>query len=268
MPRTKTVGASAERTPYKHALLNAILGKILGASSCLPWLTDNLLIDACAGDGSANIWSERSSPLLFLHHANLCKKPTRVVMIEKTPYEYMKLKKLMEEMDTKKIVQVLHGDYRLEEIARAMGCCHRSTNCFLHIDPNNVNDVGSVEHLYRHALSEYLLMLVTLGCNASGVKRLPLKIRKKWFIHLNYLIGLMRDNHDGCLIRLEKDAAQWAYLVTLPTVWKRHIGSVVQDISRLYWAKGVEMCWYRDDPAAFRAMAEKLFLKIDGSEVR
>ena len=268
MPKIHQVGSSAERTPYKHALLNALLGKILGASSRLSWLSDNLLIDACAGDGRSNAWSGTSSPLLFCHHANLAKKPTRCVMIEKSNYEWMILESLIGEIDIRKIVQVLHGDYRSREIAQQIGRCRPFTNCFLHIDPNHANDVGKIEHLYNNVLSEYLLMLVTLGCNASGIKRLPLEQRREWFSCLEYLLQLMRHNHDACLIRLEKDAAQWAYMITSPSVWKGHISAMVRDLSRSYWAKGVEMHWYHDEPKAFWRAAEILFLKIDGSESR
>lgn len=265
MPRIRQVGSSAERTPLKHGLLNMLLGKILGASSRLSWLTNNLLIDTCGGDGCSNAWSGTSSPILFCHHASLCKKPTRCIIVEKSDHEFSKLAALMDIIDTKKIVEVLHGDYRSEEIARAIGRCSPSTNCFLHIDPNHANDVGKIEHLYSN-LSEYVLMLVTLGCNASGIKRLPVEQRMEWFCCLEYLLGIMRHNHDACLVRLEKDAAQWAYLITAPEVWKGHIRTMVRDLSRVYWAKGVEMRWYRDDPKAFWQAAELLFLKIDGSE--
>lgn len=269
MSKRQQVGASAERTPYKHALLNALLGKILGASSRLGWLTDNLLIDACAGDGTENAWSGTSSPLLFCHHAGLCRKPTRCIMIEKSVYEWMNLGGLIDRLKEWHLApentQVLLGDYRSDEIAHAIGCCSPSTNCFLHIDPNHANDVGKIESL-QAILSEYLLMLVTLGCNASGIKRLPVEQRREWFFCLEYLLSLMRHNHDACLVRLEKDAAQWAYLITVPKVWQGHVRQMVNDLSREYWAKGVEQNWYRDDPKAFWKAAERLFLKIDGSE--
>jgi hypothetical protein len=64
-----TVGTSS-RTPFKHWLLNHMLGRIVGALSsgrtpCNPVLT---VVDMCAGDGLSYGESAQSSPAIIAKH--------------------------------------------------------------------------------------------------------------------------------------------------------------------------------------------------------
>ena len=67
---TSKVGKSI-RTPFKHGILNAITGKIVGSVTKQKWLYKDpfIFIDMCAGDGNSDPASGQASPFILLKHA-------------------------------------------------------------------------------------------------------------------------------------------------------------------------------------------------------
>jgi hypothetical protein len=258
------VGSSAH-TPYKHALLDDMVATSLGAASRIEWLSDNLLIDTCAGNGTSNAWSGTSSPEIICRRAERSQaKPTRVVLIDR---DAATVDQLRQKFGLLSNVRIIHGDYQTEYTAGMIGKIYPKANVLLHIDPNHVDDVGLSPWL-RRILPDSTLVLVTLGCNANGIKRLPLDERRQWFKNLEHILQLKLPRHDACLVSLMKDASQWAYVFTIPNKWRARYDAVVRSLARRHWAKGVEMNWLSDGATAFWAAAERLFLKVDGSETR
>jgi hypothetical protein len=271
------VGSSALHTPIKHRFLDIIVGQIVGAASTprLNWIDTFLTIDCCAGNGDASIHSWTSSPEILYKHLDWASRhdlKATGIFIEKHSHTVEMLRRNMllfpkyGELFPNPIppdIIVIHGDYRSSEVAKQIGPVSKKTAVFLHIDPNNVHGVQLSKEL-RAVLPIYTTMLVTLGCNAGGVKRLPESERLQWFDRLEYLLQLMRPHHDACLVQLERDRAQWAYLLTVPKVWRSRIEDVIPKLGDEYWAKGLGYEWYSD--GNFWKMAERLFLKVDGSE--
>jgi hypothetical protein len=262
-PLKSGVGASL-RTPYKHALYSGCLGKCIAASSRLSWIEDNLCIEGCAGGGVSNAFSGTSSPEILLKHISYpLAKPTRAYLIERNVASVDHLRQNMVYAE----IKILHGDYRSPGIARQIGPSGKGTSAFLYIDPNHADDVELSPSL-RAILPIYTLMLITLGCNANGIKRLPTERRVQWFDRLKYLLSIKLDHHDVCLVSLMRDHAQWAYLLSSPTVWRDDYDHIIGGVARKHWTKGVKKNWLSDSRAAFWKAAEYLFLKVDGSEIR
>ena len=164
-------GASIH-TPYKHGLLNDIVAVNLGAASRIEWLSEAVLIDACSGDGVSNGWSGTSSPEIIYYHAGLAKsKPTRVVLIDRDPIAIQQHRQKFGNLPN---VTIIEGNYQSEYTAKMIGPINYKANVLLHIDPNHVNDVDLSAWL-RWILPDSTLVLVTMGCNAHGIKRLPLE---------------------------------------------------------------------------------------------
>jgi len=273
------VGSSAEHTPIKHALLKMVSGQIAGAASKIDRFNELLVIDACAGSGNASIHSGTSSPEILCGHLDWAsshglkargyfveKHDRTVELLARNIGSFSRDNELFPKDDLKQpIIEIFHGDYRSPGLAMRIGPRKLGVTGFLHIDPNHANDVELSGELLA-ALPTDTTMLVTLGCNANGIKRLPAIERIKWFDRVNYLFLLMRRNHDACLIQLQRDKAQWAYLLTVPKVWRDRIGNAIPKLAKLYWAKGVISDWHSDSNENFWKAASRLFLKVDGSE--
>jgi hypothetical protein len=257
-----TVGSSATHTPIKHALYNRSLGRIVGAASQMGLKVT--VIDACSGDGQDTLFSGTCSPSIALKHLQWAQKhgmTTAGYLVERDANTVSLLRQRIADG----LVTIIHGDYRAVDVADVIGPMDSDTTAFLYIDPNHANDVELSPHL-RALLPELTTMLITLGCNANGIKRLPCEERWKWFERVEYLLQLKRPYHEACLVRLERDKHQWAYLLTAPQKWRDRVEKDIDALGKLLWQKGVASHWLSDGEKEFWAAAERLFLKVDGSE--
>jgi len=263
-PPVKTHVGGSLHTPYKHALHDKILGKQIGAATRLPWIEEILYIDACAGSYTANAFSGTSSPQILMKHlAYPFGKPMRCYLIDKNTASVDQLRQHI----TDPRVTILHGDYRSAEIARIIGPSRDGTVAYIYIDPNHADDVEISSHL-RAISPEHTIKLITFGCNASGIKRLPTERRRQWFDRLEYIVSIKPPTHDICLMSLMRDSAQWAYVLSSPIVWRKAYDSIINGVTRMHWTKGVAIHWLSNDVDAFWRAAYRLFLKVDGSETR
>lgn len=126
----------------------------------------------------------------------------------------------------------------------------------MHIDPNHVDNV-ELSPFLRRRLPPLTTNLVTLGCNANGIKRLPPVERKKWFDRLEYLLSLLKPYHDACLIRLERDEGQWAYLLSVPRKWCDRTEPTIRSLGK-FWPKGITRYWFSE--GRLLEAAKELFL--------
>jgi hypothetical protein len=270
------VGSSAEHTPIKHALLKICSGMVAGAASKIPWLDEFMAIDCCAGSAAASIHSGKSSPEILcedLNWASLHGLKATGYFIEKHPHTVGLLRKNMAFFEKygdlfpsaiQPVKTIIHGDYRSADVARQIKPIGPRTAGILHIDPNTVHGVELSEEFRKVLMPGYITTLVTLGCNAGGLKMLPYSERVKWFDRLKYLLKIMRPHHDACLIQLQRDKSQWAYLLTVPKVWRDRIECLIPKLANEYWVRGLAYSWYSN--GEFWKAAESLFLRKDGSE--
>jgi hypothetical protein len=262
--KSKQTGSS-ERSPIKHGLLDKTAGKLVASVEFIPWLKGTVLIDTCGGDGVSNAFSGTSSPEILCFHGQYAgQKPIEVILIEINPAS---VDQLRVKFGGYKNVRIIQGDYTSREVAEeiSLGLIGPDISVLLHIDPNHADHV-KLSMAMRRILPPSTLILTTFGCNAHGIKRLPEERRMQWMERLCYLLSVKQDRHDACLITLNRDAAQWAYLFTCPSKWKEKYDSQIVRPACIHWAKGVEVYWLSDGEKTFFAAVERLFLKVDGSE--
>lgn len=156
----------------------------------------------------------------------------------------------------------IHGDAR--EVVRDMDHFAKPrTPVFLHADPNHVRDwpistdlLNSLarwewdEESHRRTSRWYWTMLVTMGFNVSGMKRLPIEAREPWLDRIREITDRLPYRHDALLVTLNGDASQWAYLIIGPKVWGQEYRDAVQR-AFCYWDNGTEILSYCQDEGEF-----------------
>ena len=275
MPSRLRVGCSFEHTACKHTALHKFSGQIAGAGSRLPGVSNVVFIDACTGDGKANPFSLTSSPEIFAYHMKWLHQQgmnARCYLLESNQCIFVELEKsvtlIAQNLGWPELLQyfvLIRGDYRSPEIVSQLIDLTDQSVVFLYIDPNSVQQV-ELSHELRAQLPALTTWLVTLGCNVTGIKRSLLGERQKCFERVKYLLGTVQSYQDICLVRLERDASQWAYLVNSPMKWRDKADNVIRSLSKI-WLKGVSSYWHSD--GTLLPAAKELFLtKTELAEIR
>lgn len=265
-----SVGMS-DRTKGKHALLNKLLGREFGVisnsvnlwekSRTLPkavrgnhrmpnlFSDGRLILDLCAGDGQSTMQSGTSSPEIIRHHCSnyrnygyLSRWNCKVVLCERDSISYTKLKRKILEFPGYVDVTPVFADVRSPDfLTEAMFDFSGYSSAFVHADPNKITDWPITKELINN-LPYNTTWLITMGCNAGGLKRLPWSERKQWYTLMDDFLGSRPQHHDTLLVYLEKDSAQWAYMVSGPQCWQ---GEYEKDAVKAfsYWPKGISGCW-------------------------
>lgn len=103
--------------------------------------------------------------------------------------------------------------------------------------------------------------LSTLGCNPSGLKRLTRDERAAWFDLIDSVMRSLPNWRDLLLCAIQRDAAQWAYLIETPDKWR---SSTSREASKAFAEVGraLDTSWYRMDTEDFRGTMERLFLTV------
>jgi hypothetical protein len=262
------VGQSREHTIFKHDLLNKLSGQFAGAASYLPH--DKIVfIDATAGDGMDSEFSGRSSPGIFSKHLKYLVTERRcnalAYLIEVHQPTFLSLELAIDEIAAKlefrhlnRHVVLTNSDFRSPHVTAKLALTDQSI-AFLYIDPNNAGQVELPEAM-RAKLPPRTTYLVTLGCNASGVKRAPDSAQRlKCVDNLKYLLSFVNPQYqDACLIRLDRDKAQWAYLLTVPKGWREKTEMQTIRPLKKHWPKGLKFDWHSD--GRLLGIANELFL--------
>lgn len=259
-----TVGIS-KRTLGKHVLLNKILGREVGVitHNCPPFINKHyFIIDLCAGDGSPTYESGLSSPAIIQNHVNYLLKhnvPVKTILIEKNANTFDKLKQHN--------FDALCLNCSAQDVDfLPLRMIHRKSAAFIHADPNHVEDWPISKKLLRDA-PEFTTLLVTLGCNVGGLKRLPFERRQAWYKRMDELLGWLPRRHDAMLIVLRGDAAQWAYMIVGPKTWfnppggrKGYKDDVRAAFNKKTWPGGVDMVQFKIDKKLFFETRDRLFM--------
>lgn len=249
---TARVGQSG-RTLWKHTLLNAVIGGEMGAFNYLGAGRSYTMLDLCAGDGRPADASGESSPGILLRHRDLARRngsDVRVVLVERNASTFATLEQEHPGAD-----HLIHGDSR--EPGTVPVLWRPSDYVFVHNDPNSIADFALAPELVA-ALPRFTTTLSTLGCNVGGLKRLPLSERQGWYEHVNTVTRTMGYWHDAMLVRVDRDDAQWAYLLTWPAKW-RHRANL--RVAAAFRGVEVDVAWARQEPHLFAAVCDLLFLQ-------
>lgn len=274
MEAVMSVGKS-NRTAFKHSLLDMLLTReveILSQHLKNPiYISPSSpyqIIDFCTGDGS-DTSEYGSSSKIIINHLKILKKNKiycKVILLEKDKNAYDKLRKNLnehykrEDLYTVDIKYIDAKDYEIEIANSRQGI-------FCNIDPNHMNDFPinkrTIEKLSR---SKTTTMLISMGCNVGGLKRLSENERYAWFNWIDNIMETLANWHDLLLISINNDSSQWAYLLRLPKVWtdktKRKIEILVKtrfqkDIKE--FQNGVSTVSYRNEKDKFHDAIKHLF---------
>ena len=248
-----TVVGSSNRTYGKHSLLRKLIGRETGIITYAKpdFLSgDYTVLDLCAGNGIATDFSFTSSPEIIRYYTKNMLK-TNVFLYEKDVYTFYELQKRYPD------ISYHQNAYELTELPIKV---HDRSSVFIHCDPNLITDWALNEKLLQNS-PDFTTMLITLGCNVGGLKRLPIERRQQWFDKVDMVLSYLPKWHDALLIALLGDKAQWAYLLTGPRKWHND-GSYKKDAKKSfnYWKHGIETVQYRTDEKAFSDLIRKLFL--------
>jgi len=181
-------------------------------------------------------------------------KSATLRIIEKQPNTFEQLRINCDWMD-KRIVTLSMSDardYRLPVMAETQAA-------YVHCDPNAVDQIPLTEP-FVDGFNKFTTYLVTLGCNVTGLKRLKLEERAVWYDYVNMLIEVLPGHHDAILFWLDRDADQWAYLLSFPIKWARDFKQQAVTQTSKMWTKGVSAASWRQEKSEFRMALHRLFL--------
>lgn len=274
------VGKSITSTPFKHAVLDAILAQevaVIGSKSTKvpakphPYF---LCIDMCSGNGETNDDIPTASPLICARHCvGLSKKGIDTVLrlYEKQRNTFLALDKNVQDhtsldrvgsptthsVFTKGnhlTVVLRHKDSRDVKIRAA-----RNQAVFINCDPNSVHKlpIASV----AKQLTPTTTFMVSMGCNVGGIKRLSVEERQKWYDYVDDLVDPMPTWHDALLVWLNpgQDQRQWAYLIRTPGKWVIRRKDMMKALTKKLKCS-IRVASYRLDIDAFEDMQDELFL--------
>jgi len=267
MAKRAIVGKSGV-TPCKHDLLNKLLGREVGTLKANKLgVLDYLIVDLTAGDGvpyTGKEFRKGCSPGIILHHAEYLATKTcvqaNVLLLEKQEATYLELvaniKSQQSDFKGYASLNVFCRDSKTWDFYQNF-----TDAAFLYNDPNHIEDWCLTPAMLATA-PKFTTSLSTLGCNVGGMKRLDLDKRELWFDRINMVTGsIVQPWHDACLLSVG-GADQWAYLVTAPTKWRDQITSdCLAAASKMEGREAdPQIAWFKQDPAAFLALQQYLFL--------
>jgi len=267
MAKRAIVGKSGV-TPCKHDLLNKLLGREVGTLKANKLgVLDYLIVDLTAGDGvpyTGKEFRKGCSPGIILHHAEYLATKTcvqaNVLLLEKQEATYLELvaniKSQQSDFKGYASLNVFCRDSKTWDFYQNL-----TDAAFLYNDPNHIEDWCLTPAMLATA-PKFTTSLSTLGCNVGGMKRLDLDKRELWFDRINMVTGsIVQPWHDACLLSVG-GADQWAYLVTAPTKWRDQITSdCLAAASKMEGREAdPQIAWFKQDPAAFLALQQYLFL--------
>lgn len=233
------VGTSS-RTPFKHWLLNMMLGRMVGAASTGRAISSQFVnvFDLCAGDGMDYGDDGGSSPAIIRRHMTSPFSHGRFAVRTATLYERESLtfQRLQERFGDEPSMKLICGDSR--GITLADHEIPNSAAVLVYADPNSISTLPVTRELVR-SFTDTTMFIMTLGCNVGGAKRMSRDEREKWFDAVHYAVETLRPWHDAHLITLNRDCAQWAYLMALPRKWSADILSATLKAGQKIWPAGV-----------------------------
>ncbi len=248
------VGKS-ERTPFKHDILDLIVGQTVSVVCNLsPRVTAKpiYMYDLCAGDGDTSLG--KASPQIMQKHLKYAHGrgiECHLGLIEIKENTFNKLK---ENVPASKDTHFMNMDAKELEL----GLVHPESTVIIHCDPNNVASLPMSEEFIQE-LPLYSTWIVTLGCNAHGIKRAPLEHRMAWGAWCELLEDTLLSHQDVLLVELNNDKHQWAYMIKTPLAWSDLNAASVQRKGDKLWSKGVTVKSLKNDAQEYRAIKHKLF---------
>lgn len=276
-----TVGRSW-RTVAKHALMRNLLGQEVGVVNMWRARGDDISgaawYDLTAGDGVAPDgvpWGTGCSPGIVASYARDLRVPTTALLSEIQPATYDRLlANLAENLPRLGYRQTGDFEWRFDRAGvpivisalnmsgwdASVAIIGRDDAVFVLNDPNAITE-WAMRPTFAQEIRERTWRsrsLSTMGCNPAGLKRLDLGERREWFGLVESQQVALPAYRDLLLTAIERDDAQWAYLVGQAAKWRKP----TEDKVRSAFAQAgrtVAMSWYALDRPGFEATKDRLF---------
>ncbi len=274
----------SKRTPAKHDLMSKLYGREVGVANAKPEIDDLVWLDLTAGDGLPSEpdreWIRSCSPGILAYLARFphgkggppqASKPTRVVLHERAARTYETLLgNLAENLPALGYHRTSDNEWRcgcveltalnIDGATADLSTIGRRTAVMISNDPNAIVDWAMPAAMPEAIRGRTLwhLGISTMGCNPAGLKRLDWEQRQGWYDHIGSQIGALRRHHDLFLAAIERDDAQWAYLITAPATWRAETESLAATAFAKH-GMSLQTAWWRTESIKFRGMADVLF---------
>jgi hypothetical protein len=267
------------RTHAKHELMSSILGQEVGSVSRMPSLARHAWFDLTAGDAAlvdGCEWHKSCSPGILAYHATTTSAiPTVITLHEIQPATYdrllgnlsMFLPRLgYHQQDanrwyhTEKSVWLLALNESGANVD--IGFVQPTDAVFVLNDPNAITEWalrdGFAQEIRARGVWAHR-SLSTLGCNPAGLKRLHREERQLWFDSIEAEQAASPHYRDMLLAAIERDDAQWAYLISTAEKWRSSAELRVKAAFKKV-GRTAAMAWARRDRTEFEDLKKVLFL--------
>lgn len=276
------------RTPAKHALMDAIIGKEAGSANTARMRDIDYLfwLDLTAGSGWVpedleDDWAKNCSPGILAYHAIRSPKPVFVVLHEKDEKAFRSLEETLDkrllDLEVAKrpdlryvrqgqfwtggqaVIQLIHGDGSRAQIPHWVGS---RAAVLVTNDPNSIVSWAMRPQMAWEltARTRWFRSISTMGCNVDGQKRrFTYEERVDWFRYVDRQIEALPRYRDALLVAIDGDASQWAYLICDPVRW-RDDGTTDRLVDRSFGRAGltVNRAWLGLNPDGFAEIRRRL----------
>lgn len=294
MTKHRDVGRSW-RTYAKHELMNGVVGQEVGVVNRQTFTmnkVDRLVwYDLTAGDASPvddAEWHRCCSPGILAYHATNSRKPTTILLHEIQPATYDRLLGNLERhLPALGYTHVGGAIWHHPRGAKLFAINASGQTAPVDFVTNRdavlvFNDPNAItEWAMRDTFAQEITdrawcfrSLSTLGCNPAGIKRIDLddesgdikRERIAWFDLIDRQEEALPHYRDLLLAAIEKDEAQWAYLLStsIKEKWRRQAEAVVRSAFKQMpeesRGRTAATTWFRQSPTEFSATKLHLFL--------
>ena len=285
MPKQMDVGRSGWRTFAKHFLMNSFVGQEAGVTRNLRGVTRLVWIDLTAGNAALIDeieWHRSCSPGILAYHAKDSVKPVEIALHEIKPAVFdLLIKNLEYWLPTLGYSQYEDAAWRIGSRVRirafnvsgkdaSVDYVGRSDAVLVLNDPNAITDWAMRDSFPAEIVSRTGIFrsMSTLGCNPSGIKRGSAAERLNWFDLIRSQERTLPGYRDLLLSAIERDEAQWAYLLSTATAadWRDKTEAMVKSafrrVTEVPGSRGrtAAMTWFQQDPAEFQETKLRLIL--------
>lgn len=276
MSKHKDVGRSW-RTPIKHEYLCSIAGQECGA---IPKLgaKRGTWYDLTAGDAAlvpGEMWHRSCSPGILAYYASQCQIPVHVRLHEIQAGTYDRLAGNLDNYlptlgyggttpntwthPGNGSIVTAHNLSGAESDVSDVDC---DTAVFVVNDPNAITE-WAMRPTFAAEIAERTWLsrcLSTMGCNPAGIKRGSITERINWFATVRAQQQAMPEYRDLSLAALDRDEAQWAYLVATSDKWRVETDRAANKSAKSC-KRSVSIAWWRREPDRFDDLLLRLFLQ-------
>ncbi|MGW7688900.1 hypothetical protein ACWGMA_08400 [Streptomyces asiaticus] len=277
MTKHMNVGRSW-RTHAKHELMSSFIGQEVGVvNHALRDMKRLVWIDLTAGDAARvdNVkkWHEGCSPGILAWHAAHSQKPVGIFLHEIQDATYDRLLGNLErhlpefgyareDENTWRIGnRVVIRAHNVTGQQADVSFIQKSDAVFVLNDPNAITEWAMRDNFAQEITTRTWCFrsLSTMGCNPAGLKRLEKEERLHWFSFPDTQERALPRYRDLVLAAIDRDEAQWAYLLSTSEKWRGKTEAVFKTAFRKC-GRTAAMAWLRENPDQFAETKRTLFL--------